>query len=171
MYSPYFLYGPPLPPPYCKNYCCCDGCKEPLQAMENWTPWNTTDIIIPLSCPGQKMLQRSKNSFKNENWRYSGLVVSVPASRSPVLGSNLGPEPPHRVIWGVAIGLGIRSFAHLLFSLSLKIAKLRSDREWFTQVTHHKGANTSKSLRSLLTKERLWAIRSLKRAIRSKNFK
>ena len=31
-----------------------------------------------------------------------GPVVRVSASRSPISGSNLGPGPPHNVVWGAA---------------------------------------------------------------------
>ena len=46
----------------------------------------------------------------------------------------------------------LHSFAHLLIALMLK---LKRDCERFAQVAHDKRATVSKSLRSLLTKERL----------------
>ena len=59
--------------------------------------------------------------------------------------------------------MGIRSFAHLLIAHLLihsKLIILMSDCERFAQIAQDKWGTVSKSLRTLMTKERPWAIRS-----------
>ena len=86
--------------------------------------------------------------------------------RSPVPGSNLGPGPPHSVVWGatdhtvILSGLGIRSFTHRSLLICSFLSNQISNCERLTQIAQDKWATGSESGRSLMSKERQWANRS-----------
>ena len=70
-------------------------CAKDLQLFEDVTVQKVLSNMI-----ANGVVVYRKEVWWSSKWGVVVLVVSVPASRPPVPGSNLGPGPPRSVIWG-----------------------------------------------------------------------